>query len=173
MLCTEWLLLFMLSQHIKLSLQEEVILSELPENILLINTIFCVWKGCRIYTFRSFMALLLPGLHLWCPCCSLSLSRETRLSTARVLPAPGPWSRFALERWPASSAGSHCSGEGSCAITANCRWINRPFPIVAEWWQIGNQRCRRGGGGNPNGAQLRQELQLRGPLCRQRLNSKY
>lgn len=48
----------MLFQHIKLPLQENLILPELPENIFLINKIFCMWKSCRIYAFHSFMALV-------------------------------------------------------------------------------------------------------------------
>lgn len=38
-----------------------------------------------------------------------------------------------------------------------------PLPIMAGWWQIGNQRCKWEGSSNPNWALLRQELQYRVP----------
>lgn len=45
-------------EHIKLSVQKSHIPPELPKSILVINTIFCVWKSCSIYTFHSFMSLV-------------------------------------------------------------------------------------------------------------------
>lgn len=150
----------MLFQHIKLPLQENLILPELPENIFLINKIFCMWKSWRIHAFHSFMALVptqSPSLMFL-----LLFIRHSWMWPVSFL----PWGQDPTLTW---SSGQTALEVATALQKDHVQSLQTkgestdPLPIMAGWLQIGNQRCKWESRSNPNWALLRQELQYRVP----------